>query len=187
MFATPEDTGTMDVWPPFVHSIPGLLDSVLRSLFDFRQYEAPQWSDMRGEQQELSARDKIFAEVGQRIGLRWQGIAGTDTREIDRGEMFVRGVNSYVASGNVQAGIVAVYDQIGDLFVGGQLDECDRILRKVDTDTTDADVLLSFLMATAPAPSDQLPSRGDFYRRVRTRFDREFGEDRSAQLLNALE
>ena len=100
--------------------------------------------------------------------------------------MFVNGVNRLAASGQVQASIVSVYDRIGDLFISGDMKECDRLIRAIDTESTHADLILSFLMATAAAPSDRLPSRAEFFNRVRNRFARELGESKASEILDSL-
>lgn len=101
-------------------------------------------------------------------------------------KMFLAGINLQATSGNVQSGIVSVYSHIGDLIVSGNFGDCDKLISFVSVETTDPDLLLSFLMATINLPRDQIPSRKHFFRQVRDRFAREIGEDETAETVDPL-
>jgi hypothetical protein len=95
---------------------------------------------------------------------------------------FLKSLNAAARAGKLQAALVSVYGRIGDLLSEGHIEECNELLACVETETTDIDLLLSFLMATA-TEEKALPARKTLYDRARTRFVRELGETETKELL----
>jgi hypothetical protein len=84
--------------------------------------------------------------------------------------------------------IEAAYGSLRDLAEVGRLGVVDRLLARMETSAQRASVLLSVLTVTAPADiRRELPSRPDFYRRVKRELARRLGQVVAADCLEGLE
>jgi len=99
--------------------------------------------------------------------------------------LFINRLKATVADGNLQSAIVCIYKHMGDLLVEGRFDNCNSLLERVDPNSCDKDLLLSFLMATATA-GKVLPARKLLYEGTRNRFLRELGKNETKELLDNL-
>ncbi len=102
-------------------------------------------------------------------------------------ELFLRSIEAIETQKGIQAAMVATYDYIGDLFVSGDMNACDLILREIKPERMNPDLILSVLTATAAASRNQLPNRHGLYKQAYNRFKREMGPEEADQLLRNLE
>ena len=99
-------------------------------------------------------------------------------------EQFLADVIAQAAAGKVQASLVAVHGHVLDLLMDGDFEDCDYLLSRIDTERTDTDILLSFVISTANVSPERLPGRAELFKKVRNRLADEIGEPEAADAID---
>lgn len=106
--------------------------------------------------------------------------------EIDSIIAFARSMDSIPPGDASEHALVRIYEVIDDLLNADMGAECDSVLRNVDIETANTDMLLAFLMATASIPKNEVPYRDEFYQKTWNRLESEVGLPETQELLDPL-
>jgi hypothetical protein len=99
--------------------------------------------------------------------------------------MFVDSIEGLADEDEIHEGRVAVFSIADKLFRKGDFDRFNLIISRVNVDLCRPEILLT-LVRCASLAGTAMAARDSFYKKVRTRFARYFGVERTARLLDPL-
>jgi len=159
-------------------SLKAYRDSALGNLYNAYVWATP------------TSTDAATAEVLRRVSgfyARHGGTRAPDSAGMPQEKILITYFDAVSNACGVRAASAAIHGEIVDLLIDAKFDECDRVLSSLNIESTNPDLLLSYVVATVNAPRQMLPSRVELMRRTRLRFVREFGGDETAMILDRFE